>query len=684
MSNPFQSNVPQPRGKTWGTTHFKRTGGSYQEQEPIWAARHVEWPIPSQLSAAHYNRLVKAGNKLGTQAKVQSSDVSSVSDDGKGSTFASTFKGLLSPSNAESGASTVKSSDSPQAIDPPRIGCVAASNGWIVAAFDVGSLRVVSRWNVRRSGVADPLQPLPPGTAPLARVLVDPTAAHTLVTTVSGDAYYAHDKLSFTALPGFGASKDGCSITGIAATAVAHLRDDASQASVQVGLTPGSYVTTVAWDKEKGTEGSTKSILLGTSMGEIYEYSMAAPNSKESNHSPPHLLHKLGSSDDAGPVTGLVFERLRVGILVLITTSGRHKRTRFYSFYSAHSSSFRMVMADSQSQQVELPGSVDSAKLIVSKEQFAVNTATGIYYGRWDPSTSQRSSSRIVESGILPYDKVPISLALTPHHFATLSDQQEVCFINRVSRKSVQRERVDLASEGSGEFLMDVRRPDQVWLRKGRSLVHISTSQEDRDVWKYSLQKCLEGTKDIQTLQNMFESTKALCSVLSQKSVVTAIQAEYHLREGHYELAAQLFASCPLKLKPFPDTALRLASVGDDYTPLVMYLDNKMRSSQAQRDRIACTMIGAWLTELLLSTNRSQLKVFLDSNLEHMEAKLVLEILTSHDIGAEECAAFAEKSGDLGTAVNAALSIGSPDAVRESSFAHRALTLLCLERFFCT
>ena len=48
-----------------------------------------------------------------------------------------------------------------------------------------------------------------------------------------------------------------------------------------------------------------------------------------------------------------------------------------------------------------------------------------------------------------------------------------------------------------GEFLMDIRRPDQIWLRKGRSLIHISSSRrEDRDVLKFTLQKCLAKVHD--------------------------------------------------------------------------------------------------------------------------------------------------------------------------------------------
>lgn len=97
-------------------------------------------------------------------------------------------------------------------------------------------------------------------------------------------------------------------------------------------------------------------------------------------------------------------------------------------------------------------------------------------------------------------------------------------------------------------------------------------------------------------------------------------------------------------------------------------------------------MIGAWLAELFLhergerlmtsavdelkgtreveSSQRALLAQFLNSNVNNMDAKTIMKILTSHDVGAVECASFAAKSGDIATAVNVALSAGIRDTVR--------------------
>jgi len=347
----------------------------------------------------------------------------------------------------------------------------------------------------------------------------------------------------------------------------------------------------------------------------------------------------------------------------------------------------------------------------------------------------------------------PVSLALTPHHFIILTENNHVCFINRVARSIIQRERVDHHSSQQnasssldetslslGALLMDIRRPDQVWLRQGRHLVHISSSQEDRDVWKYTLQKCLEMkstsrsssssksktssfdayinkplTEEEKAQEALFEHAKAQCSNAAQKAVVTAVRAEYHLSNGRAELAAKYFAMCPAALEPFSDTAIRLAlpKLGVDdprsyggsikardslvatNVPLITYLADKMRVGKINDDRMTCTMIGAWLTELYLhergerrasaplmepsvaasaavSEDGALLAQFLNNNVNNMDAKTIMKILTSHDVGAHECALYAAKSGDIATAVNAALSVGAHD----TSGAYEALGIL--------
>jgi hypothetical protein len=120
--------------------------------------------------------------------------------------------------------------------------------------------------------------------------------------------------------------------------------------------------------------------------------------------------------------------------------------------------------------------------------------------------------------------------------------------------------------------------------------------------------------------------------------------------------------------------------------PLITYLNDKMRIGSSNDDKMTCTMIGAWLAELFLherseqlmatavdelkgsreveSSQRALLAQFLNSNVNNMDAKTIMKILTSHSVGAAECASFAARSGGIATAVNAALSAGIRDTVR--------------------
>ena len=751
-SNPFDERRPSRVRPSRPRT--RNNPANDNDAEPaIWAARHVEWPLPSSLSLQNYQKLQRASRQAGSQIGIEADstpDTPGAGDDGgeggtaggKTAESSSSYFGfmsrVLSPTQAElSPKEEEQSGSASRPLRPPRNRCVATANSWMVAALecpgDSPTLRLVSRWNVRRMSGIDHWMALPPPVGGdntngrIAHVFVDPTGCHTIVSARNGEAYYHHSSLRFMQkLVGFGRNADGSwpkDLTGIPATAQVHV--PASPASsiptVQTGISSGSYVTAIAWDRERGTEGSTKKILLGTNTGEIYEFSLVSPNAEDQEEAlaQPVLLHQLNSD---GAVTGLIFERLRTGLLVICCTSGRNKRTRFYTFYSAHSSSFRMVLADeTHASLVELPGSVDYADLRICNDHFCMRTATGIYYGTIDRAQSGPAfagGSMITDSGILQYDEkgtIPVSLALTPHHIITLSESNEVRFLNRVAQKVIQKERVDWATQsntsnldessmGIGELMMDVRRPDQVWLRKARSLVHISSSQEDRDVWKFTLHKSLEMptsnksatipqkstsnrnalTEEEKAQEALFEQAKSLCTNPSQKAVVTAVRAEYHLSQGRAELAAKYLAQCPPVLAPFADTAIRLAlptlQIDDPQSyggsaqaraalssnlPLITYLSDKMRVSKNNNDKMTCTMIGAWLTELYLherdssSSNNHALSQFLTSNVHNMDAKTIMKILSSHDVNASECAAYAASSGDIATAANAVLRAGS-------------------------
>ena len=412
---------------------------------------------------------------------------------------------------------------------------------------------------------------------------------------------------------------------------------------------------------DRGTEGSTKRIILGTSFGEFYEYALLSPNATvsssgkakssafdtkagelmmdDSENDPmdsPVLLRRLNAGsgavgrstaaasrnaggDQGGAVGGILFQRILGGlgmkptsaaagggsggsVVVLASTGGVHRHTRLHTFRSeaspsSPSPSLRSAFSRGSGSYVELPGSVEFADLCSCSNDgtsFALRTETGIYYGTMERvimtsiaavSIGSGSDGSISDAGMLTYDALhsnsssdkrfsgsssgmitaPASIGLTPYHFITLSSTNDVKFINRVAKKVIQEERVDWVSVsqtssaaendlqyggrerssswggGGGlataELLADIRRPDQIWLRKGRSLVHISSSCEDRDEWKFTLTRCIEiagvgshynpatsppagGTDSLSAtltseekhIESQFEHAKSLCS----------------------------------------------------------------------------------------------------------------------------------------------------------------------------
>ena len=581
-------------------------------------------------------------------------------------------------------------------------------------------LRLVSRWNVRRgtttattATASESLVVLPPPIRPtiapppigahggredgiidpnfgqIKHVFVDPTGCHAILSSKNGEAYYIHSSMKVvTKLNGFGPSCIAATTTTTTATdnsssassnnantagsscyggyrpggtvneALSGVVNGMPSNSVQVGLTPGSYVTAVGWDRDYGTEGSTKRILLGTSMGELYEYMLSATTSVstvsatqkrtksgEVNSSMtdttnigdpmdcPVLLHRLCNTTttttnsssqarrggwDGSAVCGILFQRIMVGgsgsVVVMVSTGGLHCRTRLYTFRSELSMTSSLTLRSAFARPspplssaaanrsngagagggggrcsrsfIELPGSIDYADLCsCNDDSFALRTQTGIYFGVIERGgvvgsaslggTTATTTGGIVSAGILTYDSlgsssgggnrnrgvIPTSVGLTPHHFITLGSTQNVKFINRVAKKVIQEERVDWlslsqtstsesdvqygrggslvrggVSVGAAELITDIRRPDQIWLRKERSLVHISSSCEDRDVWKFTLAQCIAPTprhaggvattttdvmisspgtllnSDEKHIEGQFENAKHLCS----------------------------------------------------------------------------------------------------------------------------------------------------------------------------
>ncbi len=477
---------------------------------PIWISRNVEWPLPHTLnnsvvmachegtfvagsvgnsnvdfvgaSVSNNASLVNGGDGFATQSGNDASGVANDSEDaGAGAVgyISGLFSRVLPTATTTSTSASNGNNNNTSSTDIggdwgnggggiggkykrvslPSKNCVASSNGWVVAAVEVSLdekttvgksniVRLVSRWNVRRGSThaEETIVPLPApmnstGPTCVRGVFIDPTGCHVFISAANGEAYHLHStSKKVRKLNGFGVERSNTGGGGI------------SQES--------GYVTSVAWDRDRGTEGSTKNILLGTSIGEIYQVSLSRPkNDPQTNvsgtDSMPVLLHELdcGEDKESASVSGLHFERVNGGkIFVIAVSSGIGKRTRIHRFKGKDDSlrsAFDKMEDDSETgvgasslpSFIELPGSIDVADLRVCGDAFVLRSDAGMYYG----TISHDDGGSIKDSGILPYDgnDIPTSIAITPFHYISLGSDGEVVFVSRISLKVIQREMID-------------------------------------------------------------------------------------------------------------------------------------------------------------------------------------------------------------------------------------------------
>lgn len=85
----------------------------------------------------------------------------------------------------------------------------------------------------------------------IVHTFVDPTGCHVLLSARNGEAYYLHStSKKVKKLAGFGPNADGSYSSFVPGVSLGDVASgNGSGAFVQTGLTPGSYVTAVGWDR---------------------------------------------------------------------------------------------------------------------------------------------------------------------------------------------------------------------------------------------------------------------------------------------------------------------------------------------------------------------------------------------------------------------------------------------------
>jgi hypothetical protein len=88
-----------------------------------------------------------------------------------------------------------------------------------------------------------------PNFGRILHTFVDPTGCHVLLSAKNGEAYYLHStSKKAKKLQGFGPNVDGSYSSFVPGVSLGDVAAG-SGGDVQMGLTPGSYVTAVGWDR---------------------------------------------------------------------------------------------------------------------------------------------------------------------------------------------------------------------------------------------------------------------------------------------------------------------------------------------------------------------------------------------------------------------------------------------------
>ncbi|CAM9575226.1 unnamed protein product [Chrysoparadoxa australica] len=436
------------------------------------------------------------------------------------------------------------------------------------------------------------------------KVFLDPTGSHGLICLHSGDTCYLHHS---------------------------------SVKPRKLSKWSGVVVESVAFDRKLSSESSTKSMLVGSRDGCIYEASLDSSGKEK-------VFTKVYQLEQSGPVYSLHFEALpsEPQILVMAATANP---TRLYTLLGGPTleALFRSYREPGNTSFQELPGHLMTTELRLlynavggsshnsQPEAFAMLTSLGVYHGSLALSSNSKTgisaSNLVVDAKLQPYpsdpvslpsslDKgslagpgprpsgvagselVPLSLAITPYHFLLLYPNKLEA-TSRLSGGVVQEIALD-TQHGHALMLLCDAADNGLWLVTDRTTFHVMVADEDRHVWRICLERGLAGD------EQQFDRALGHCREESERHQVYYLRGGWHISRGEYELAAGCYAAVPLC---FVEIVLKFITAGGA-DPVVAgsgalehYLLGKLErlGSDPNHQKTLRTMLSTWLIQLYLA-----------------------------------------------------------------------------------
>lgn len=413
-------------------------------------------------------------------------------------------------------------------------------------------------------------------------------------------------------------------------------------------------IDSVAFNDNEGTEGNTKSILIGSATGQIYEVRIEKGQERYCQ-----LVYQF---EVAKPVTSLRFEKYNVKneigsdgsshssssnvkteLLVLALCANP---TRLYHFRGGPT--FQQLFDEYKKSTIytELAGGPKKPSLVMGPQaKHYVLCGNGVYEGtlvsgsgsgnnsggsgnssdsaplglELNGSTNDSSSSSIDDSinggRFLPFPPqlmatlsnsssssasskvIASSLVRTQHHLLILFDEgREMVALSALDGALVQSYSIYNTVEGQACSLLFDFHKSCFWLYSRQNVFQISVVDEDRNVWRNCLLHALQGHT------GQYEAALMTCPK-DKRHMVYAARAEDLLVLGEWEQAASAFAQTEI---PFEDVVLRLVGAlaprGEMYTA-----DGGQMQELALTDGPRLSALRVYIQCVIDQTNHSDL-----------------------------------------------------------------------------
>ncbi|KAJ2802253.1 tethering complex subunit [Coemansia guatemalensis] len=469
---------------------------------------------------------------------------------------------------------------------PNKIISLAVSNDVLVLVIEGAKILRIKLQEAHNIIEAD--VPVAPTSLRACSVFLDPTGRHLLLSTPQGENFYYYE--------GWDHAKPLSKFKNMEITAVAW--------------------NSLSWS---AADSSTRTILLGTHDGKVYETELRPPADSKAKRCdiPARCVAELPVRERVSGIAMEPFPARRKQHLVLISTG-----TRIYQIVGAadlesrsgdRSVVFETMLRDglANPNYQEIPGMPGpglltvhhretqiSGKLQAVATDFAWLTSMGVFFGRLSFGTQDSGDSVVENAALLPYPtptvgatadaataEQPGALALTEFHIL-LQYSNRVCALNMLNSKLVYEHEVTPGSPDEVLLGLTVDETKRTfWLHSPANIFELVVTDEDRDIWNIYLSR------------RKFDAALQHCYNDAQRDTVLRAQAELLFTEGDYVRSAECFARTTVS---FEEAVLRFMETKDNKV-LRSYLLSKLATLRKQ-DRTQITLLVMWLIEIYLSS----------------------------------------------------------------------------------